>query len=361
MDKDAAQLAIGWHLQHAGRLDRTDPEAAKEERLHALALAERFALAREIVDTCGTLCWHEVERFGAPVTPRLLERGLALAPAVGDSAGSFRFFEGLYHRDRGELDRAQECLTAALDGCSDDRASARVLCELGVVLLRAHRFEDARERFTEGLSITAEGHADRLVRLRLFDGCAEAERQLGEDRAARASSLCVLPLTEEDERDESARIYRSRAFNALGLLHWRAGQRAEARRALSSAVEVWSEDERVEAGEAFVAWERLRALQDGCPAPVEGNPGDGTALAFVRLGRDVLVPADLSESPPSRETLARFEAWANETGASEAPLEMSLRSLLSGQVGDRWFVSRVQRLSRERRVLVELVAAGPVS
>ncbi|MBZ0122185.1 MAG: hypothetical protein K8H88_34645, partial [Sandaracinaceae bacterium] len=154
----------------------------------------------------------------------------------------------------------------------------------------------------------------------------------------------------------SARVYRSRAFNALGLLDWRAGRLKDARRAFSSAVEVWSDDERVQVGEAFVAWERSRALERGLPASVEGNPGDGTALAFVRLGRDVLVPMDLPESPPSRQALARFETWA-----SEAPLEVSLRSLLSGQTGDRWFVSRVQRLARERRVLVELVLAGSVS
>ncbi|MBZ0120085.1 MAG: hypothetical protein K8H88_24055 [Sandaracinaceae bacterium] len=351
MDKGAAQLAIGWHLQHAGRLDRSDPEAATQERLHALALAERFALAREILDTCGTLCVHEVERFGAPVTGRFVERGLELARAAGASPTPFRFFEGLYRREHGDLAGAQESLSAALAACSEARASARVLCELGVVELRAHRFAQARERFTEGLSITGERDAESLTRLRLFEGCAEAERALDDDRAARASSSCILPLTERFEHDARVRPYRARAFNALGLVAWRAGRKDDARRAFWSALEVWPEDERERAGEAFVAWERLHGLARGLAAPTEGNPGDGTALAFVRLGRDVLVPAELAESPPSRGALARFETWT-----SEAPLELALQSLLSGHVGERWFVSRVQRLAPERRVLVELVA-----
>lgn len=358
MDPYSAELAFGWHMQNARLSEEVDPDAAVRERVHALELAERFDLHREVAQACGVLCWDEMERFGAPLTERYVRLGLAAASRWGAHTGSFLMFEALYQMERGALDAAERRFTEALSQGGDAFHRPRVLAGLGALLLRGRRFEEAKERFAEGLQDLA-GNSALETRLQLLDGLAEAQRHGGDAASALATSESVLEVT-SGQRGMNAlaalvRRYRARAFNARGLLQWRGGARVEAERDFVAALEVWAEPEKLRAGEAFVAWERLIALDHGLAPPVEGSPGDFCALSWVRLGRDILTPVRLTESPPSRIALARAEAW--QPGDQ---IEIPLRSILGHQVGERWHVSRVQTLRPERRVLVELVAAGPV-
>ncbi|MCC6877361.1 MAG: hypothetical protein IT378_23855, partial [Sandaracinaceae bacterium] len=259
---------------------------------------------------------------------------------------------GLHELERGELEAAAERFTQARAQGSA-RVQARALAGLGTVLLRQGHFEQARVRFVEGLGVLDADVLELETRLRLLDGRAEAERRLDEPRSAAATSASLLPLTIHHARDRLARRYRARALSALGLLRWRAGAREEAERHLVASLRLWPEAERERAAEAFVAWERLEALRHGACAPVEGHPGDGTALALVRVGREILVPVDLPASPPSREVLDRARAWAEGTR-----LAWPLRSVLGGRVAEVWIVTRVQDLRAERRVLVELLSEG---
>lgn len=356
MDSYSAELAFGWHMQNA-RSEGLDPDAAALERVHALELAERFDLHREVAQACGVLCWEETERFGAPVTERYVRLGLAAALRWGAHVGSFLRYEALYQMERGALDVAERRFTEALAQGSDDAFHrSRTLAGLGTLLLRGRRFEEAEARFVEGIDRLAHTSSDLETRLQLLDGLAEAQRHGGAERSALATSKAVLEATSaEHEKSAHARRYRARAFNAIGLLHWRSGAHDQAVRHFVASLEVWPEPEKLRAGEAFVAWERLVALGEGLEPPNEGSPGDFCALAWVRLGRDILTPVHLAESPPSRAALARAQAW--QPGDE---IEVPLRSILGHRVGERWHVSRVQTLRRERRVLVELLAAGPV-
>ena len=354
MDRESARRAFGWHMDHAQRVAPSDPSAAARERRHALGLAERFGLEREIAEACGALCRQEAERHGAPVTERWLARGLELSARWPGYHAGLLELAGLHELERGELDAAAERFTQARAQGSA-RVQARALAGLGTVLLRQGHFEPARVRFIEGLGVL-DAEASELeleTRLRLLDGRAEAERRVDEPRSASATSASLLPLTIHHARDRLARRYRARALSALGLLRWRAGAREEAERYVVASLRLWPEAERERAAEAFVAWERLEALRQGAPAPVEGNPGDGTALAFVRVGREALVPVELPASPPSREALDRARVWAEGTR-----LAWPLRSVLGGRVAEVWIVTRVQDLRAERRVLVELLSEG---
>lgn len=355
MDSYSAELAFGWHMQNA-RSEGLDPDAAARERVHALAIAERFDLHREVAQACGVLCGEEMERFGAPVTERYVRLGLAAASRWGAHVGSFLLFEALYQMERGALDVAERRFTEALAQGGDAFHRPRTLSGLGTLLLREHRFEEAEARFIEGIDGLASTSSDLETRLRLLDGLAEAQRHGGDARSALTTSEAVLEVTgAQHEVNAHARRYRARALSALGLLRWRSGARDEAERHFVASLEVWPEPEKLRAGEAFVAWERLVALGEGLEPPTEGSPGDFCALAWVRLGRDILTPVRLVESPPSRVALARAEAW--QPGDE---IEIPLRSILGHRVGERWHVSRVQTLRRERRVLIELLAAGPV-
>ena len=357
MDRGSAERAFGWHMQAANMAPH--PDAAVGEWEHALDLAERFDLDFEVAKACAALCASEVERYGAPVTERYVRRGLAATSKQGIHVGVFLEYDALYEAARDSLGAAETRFTEAL-ALIEGPDLARVLAGLGTVLLRAGRFEEARVRFAQGLdhadAVEIETRAAFETRVRLLNGLAEAERHAGDERAAEATCARVLEATKAHKRDPFARRYRARAHNALGLLRWRRGARAQAERAFTAALEVWSSDaERLRAGEAFVAWERRVALEYGAEPPVEGSPGDFCALAWVRLGSDLLVPAELTESPPSPASRAAIAAWR-----SGDTIEVPLRSLIGRQVGERWHVSRVQTLRRERRVLVELLAAGPV-
>src|SRR5690606_17571670 len=182
-------------------------------------------------------------------------------------------------------DVAEHRFTEALAQC-DMLHRPFALAGLGTLLLRVHRFEKAREQFAPAPDALGSASSGAETRLRLLDGPAEAVPRVGDGRAAAATSARVIELSEARyEADAMARIYRARAFSALGLLHWRAGARADAERAFIASLEVWPEPEKLRAGEAFVAWERLVALEEGRAAPCEGSPGDFCAIAWVRLGR----------------------------------------------------------------------------
>ncbi|MCC6876639.1 MAG: hypothetical protein IT378_20215 [Sandaracinaceae bacterium] len=361
VDRDLAQRAFAWHMQRARRVEDDDPAAARGEEQHALALAERFGLEREVVEACGTLALRELDEHGAPLTAAYLERGLAYGARWPAAHAQFLWLDGVRHLEQGGLAEADACFRQAAAVAVYPAAAARAHAGLGTIALRDGLFAEACAHFDEGLATLGPVlHDFDAARVELLDGRAEAERVLGDDRSAALTSARVLELTERRPRVAALRrgglACRARALNALGLLAWRAGQHEDASRRFVAALRVGSEAERARMGETVIALERQRALARGEPPPREGSPGASYALAFVRLSGEALVPLPLEASPPSPASIAQARAWR-----SGETIERPLQSVLSGLVGRAWWVSRVQDRPAERRLSVELVAAGPLT
>lgn len=349
MDARAAEVAISSLMQRARTHDRDDPVEAAREREQALALAEDFGEPRHIAEACGALCWSETVRYGAPITERYLRRGIEVGESTGLHVPQFLEFEALHFMEQGDVAGAEQRLTEALQIDGPNLASLHA--GLGTLRLRQSRFADARRCFAQSLSALGEDSTDVVARLRALDGQAEAERHAGDDPVAVASATRMLELTTAHEA-RTLRRYRTRALNALGLIRWRNGDPTEALRTFRRALDLWTDDDaRLRTAEVFIAHERHQAVRDGNGAPPrEGSPGNVWAVGYLRLGRDMLTPVDLAESPPF--SLGVQRARGLENGAS---LDLALRAPVGDRVGRSWFVSRVRDLRAERCVLVDLV------
>jgi len=349
MDPHAAEVAFTSHMLRARSQDGVDPKAALAERRHALTLAERFGGPQQVAEACGALCWSETVAFGAPVTARFVEKGIEVARSNGLYLDRFLLFEALFLMEIGELDAADERFTEALASASSPIADVRI--GLGTLALRRADFEQARQQFELALD---DDRVDDLTPLRALDGQGEAERHLGDDRAATASASRMLELTAlvDVDSDRVLRRYRTRALNALGLLRWRAGAPGDALRYFRSALELWPDrDAKPEAG-ALIALERAQLLRraPGSVPPAEASSGHGWAVGFLLLGQDPLTPVNLTESPPSLERVEQLRGLRSGDRFDEG-----LWPVLGEDARDAWFVSRVRPLRAARCLLVDLV------
>ncbi len=159
-----------------------------------------------------------------------------------------RFFLGVVYAGRGRAAEAEAAFRAALERDPDPDGRARILNNLGFLLLNAKRYPEAAARFRESLAIDP-AQDSALVNLALAllseDGPAHAE----EARGLLEAALAINPRS-------AATAYQ------LGQLLVRMGRPAEAQARLRRVVELAPESREAERARALLA--RLAA---GAPTP----------------------------------------------------------------------------------------------
>lgn len=202
---------LAWHWIEAGESQRAlaplsqavDQCIERSDYAHAVDLIE---WRQELVDESSRWAIQNVidrarvagRRGVYKACTRLAENASELAEAAGhqDLLARARTWAGTGHRALGDLERAEELLTAAGDYFaqkSDPRWMAQCVLELGRVDEQRGDFEMARRHFEHGQTIFA-GLDDDFGQAQCFNAVGDVTRQSGDFESAHRASMAALTI-----------------------------------------------------------------------------------------------------------------------------------------------------------------------